>query len=96
MRHPDAVTGQDHVREVISEIFCHNTGFETLVSKWGQFGLWNEACLDVAVFISGSRSETVSRENVPGGRSGRREEDQHEPDDDTMQMGDCHRRDSWS
>jgi hypothetical protein len=43
-----------------------------------------------------SRSENVSRENVPGGRSGRREEDHNEPDDDTMQVGGCHRRDPWS
>ncbi len=44
-----------------------------------------------------SRSESASRENVPGGRSGRREEDQNEPDDDdTMQVGGCHGRDPWS
>ncbi len=50
----------------------------------------------VALFMSVSRSDNVSRENVPEGRSGRREENHNEPDDDTKPVGGCNRRDPWS
>lgn len=45
MRYPNTLTGKDQVREVFHEIFCNSTGFETIVSMWGKFDLWNEACL---------------------------------------------------
>ncbi|MEO8326532.1 MAG: hypothetical protein ABI618_11815 [Nitrospirota bacterium] len=35
---------KDQAREVFHEIFCNSIGFETIVSMWGKFGLWNEAC----------------------------------------------------
>lgn len=57
--------------------------------------LVERSLLFIAVFMSTSRTENVSRENVMELQSGPRKEDHNEPDGDTIQVGGCHRRDPW-
>ena len=87
---------KDHVKEIFYETFFIAWGSKRLAPGVGKNWLVERSLLYVAVLMSVSRSENVSRENVPEGRSGRREEDHNEPDDYTKQVGGCNRRDPWS